>query len=454
MRTRFLALYTVLTPFVTLTAVAQGYPDQQFIMRIDSLVQNIESSDGIMQSPDGTCITLRDDRTQGFAIFRPQTSTQPYNQGLPSWNGTAPDANSSFLVQMRFPYGGGWSPWLTVGFWKRYWWSSYGVTSYGGGYVDIDYVKLSSYVSSWQFKVTLMRSGLEVSSPTVHKISFFVSDSRTTASADISQIVSDAPDEIFVPTEFIYQYAVDPDIGGSICSPTSVAMILRSYNTSVDPLGFALDTRDPYYSIFGVWPRVVQNASEYGLDGAVTRYRSWSQAREVLAGGGRISMSVGPPLYAGHLMMLAGFSSGGDPIVHDPARSDGYAYVYDKTQLSRSWFEKGGVAYTFYPSDTGPLSTDPYPATASVPREILLSQNYPNPFNPATLIRFQLPAQCRVSVKVFDLVGNEVAVLVDAERHAGTYTEMFNASGLASGVYFYRLQAGGLSETRTMHLIR
>ena len=94
-------------------------------------------------------------------------------------------------------------------------------------------------------------------------------------------------------------------------------MALFSYDIEVDPLEFARDTRDPYYGIFGIWPRVVQHASEYGLDGAVTRYRSWSEAREVLAANGRIVISVGPPLYAGHLMMLAGFTDEGNPIVQD-----------------------------------------------------------------------------------------------------------------------------------------
>ena len=231
-------------------------------------------------------------------------------------------------------------------------------------------------------------------------------------------------------------------------------MILRSYGIPVDPLQFARDTHDPYYDMFGIWPRVVENASEYGLDGAVTRYRSWSQAREVLASGGRIVMSVGPPLYPGHLMMLAGFSAFGDPIVHDPAQSDGYAYIFDKTDLSRSWFEKGGVAYTFYPVDTGALAVEHPLAAGALPEGFRLSQNYPNPFNPTTSIRFQLPEGGRVVLRVFDVVGNEISTLLDEERPAGSHTVMFDGSRLASGVYFYRLQSGSAVETRRMHLIR
>ena len=266
--------------------------------------------------------------------------------------------------------------------------------------------------------------------------------------------MNDNPPEIFVPTDFIYQYGVDPDIGGSICSPTSVSMILRSYDIPVDPLQFARDTYDPYHNMFGVWPRVVENAAEYGLDGSVMRYRTWSQARDVLAGGGRISISVGPPLYSGHLMMLAGFSASGDPIVHDPAQAGGYAYIFDKTDLSRSWFEKGGIAYTFYPEETGPLAVEEPGAAGELPEGFLLLQNYPNPFNPSTAIRFQVPARGHVTLRVFDVVGHEVATLLDEDVPSGSHVVRFDASGLASGVYFYRLQSGASVATKSMHLIK
>jgi hypothetical protein len=229
-------------------------------------------------------------------------------------------------------------------------------------------------------------------------------------------------------------------------------MILRSYNIPVDPLQFALDTHDPYFDMFGIWPRVVQNASEYGVDGAVTRYRSWSQAREVLTNGGRISMSVGPPLYSGHLMMLAGFTANGDPIVHDPARSNGYAYLFSKSDLSHSWFDKGGVAYTFYPAVVTAVSVD---RTANLLAEgFRLHQNYPNPFNPTTVVSYQIPVASEVKLVVYDLLGREVSMLVSERKLPGRYEVLFDATALASGVYLYRLTAGVLVQTRRMVLVR
>ncbi len=432
---------------------AQNYPDQQYLLKIDSIFSNIESNDGIELSSDGKSIKLQDGIINGYVILKPQYSQSPFNEGLPSWNGTAPDNNSGFKVQMRFPYGSTWSPWLTVGYWKSNIWSSYGSTSYGGGYIDYDYVKLNSYQSSWQFKIIMTRTSAAQPSPTLHALSFYVSDSRTTSSVNITNIVNDNPAEIFIPTEFIYQYGVDPVIGGDICSPTSVSMILKSYSIDVDPYQFALDTRDPYFNIFGIWPRVVQNASEFGLDGAVTRYRTWSEARQVLANGGRIAMSVGQPLYTGHLFMLAGFTAEGKPIVHDPAKSNGYSYVYNKTSISQSWFNKGGVSYTFYPAGSYPTSVENSLENLSVD-EFTLYQNYPNPFNPSTSISFSLPQAGQTKISVYDMLGREVTVLINDFLESGIHTTSFNGSGLSSGVYIYRIESGGFVKAKQMILLK
>lgn len=83
-----------------------------------------------------------------------------------------------------------------------------------------------------------------------------------------------------------------------------------------------------------------------------------------------------------------------------------------------------------------------------------LSQNYPNPFNPSTVIGYQLPAAGNVTLKVYDLLGREIASLVNEEKPAGEYEVEFNAGGLSSGVYFYRLKAGENVETKKMLLIR
>ena len=89
-----------------------------------------------------------------------------------------------------------------------------------------------------------------------------------------------------------------------------------------------------------------------------------------------------------------------------------------------------------------------------IPSVFSLSQNYPNPFNPTTKISYQLPSNNFVTLKVYDVLGNEVAALVNEQQPAGKYEVQFDASGLGSGIYFYKLNAGSLVETRKMVLMK
>jgi len=88
-----------------------------------------------------------------------------------------------------------------------------------------------------------------------------------------------------------------------------------------------------------------------------------------------------------------------------------------------------------------------------------LSQNYPNPFNPVTKIKFEIPDQVRhdnalVTLKVYDILGREIATLVNEEKPAGEYEVEFNAANLPSGIYFYQLRAGQFTETKKMILLK
>ncbi len=83
-----------------------------------------------------------------------------------------------------------------------------------------------------------------------------------------------------------------------------------------------------------------------------------------------------------------------------------------------------------------------------------LSQNYPNPFNPTTRIGFQIPKTGFVSLKIFDLLGKEVAGLVNEEKQAGNYEVTWNAAGFSSGLYFYQLRAGNYFITKKMVIVK
>ncbi|MEN8193775.1 MAG: T9SS type A sorting domain-containing protein, partial [Bacteroidota bacterium] len=87
-------------------------------------------------------------------------------------------------------------------------------------------------------------------------------------------------------------------------------------------------------------------------------------------------------------------------------------------------------------------------------KEYSLSQNYPNPFNPSTVINFSLPENGLVTLKIYNILGEEVAEVINNVKAAGNYKVSFNASNLASGMYIYQIQAGKFSAAKKMMLIK
>jgi Tfp pilus assembly protein PilX len=93
-----------------------------------------------------------------------------------------------------------------------------------------------------------------------------------------------------------------------------------------------------------------------------------------------------------------------------------------------------------------------------VPGSFKLNQNYPNPFNPVTIINYQLQSSSDVKLTVYDVLGKEIETLINKKQSAGSYNITFNATGLASGIYYYRIEALSLDEnfiqTRKMMILK
>lgn len=109
-------------------------------------------------------------------------------------------------------------------------------------------------------------------------------------------------------------------------------------------------------------------------------------------------------------------------------------------QITNGTLHPGSV-FTLDDLAYGAASADVKLDGSGLPEKFSLHQNYPNPFNPTTTIRYELPRASYVQLEVFNMLGQQVATLVDGERAAGVYTAEFNAQNLSSGTYFYKLQA-------------
>jgi len=127
--------------------------------------------------------------------------------------------------------------------------------------------------------------------------------------------------------------------------------------------------------------------------------------------------------------------------------------VAPRTPGESRWRDPSRGAYKFSITDLKGTITD-ITEVAELPTDFKLEQNYPNPFNPTTTIRYSLPQANTVSLTVFNMLGQRVATLVNAQQSAGTYSVNFNAANLSSGVYFYRLQSGKQVSVQKMLLLK
>ena len=148
-----------------------------------------------------------------------------------------------------------------------------------------------------------------------------------------------------------------------------------------------------------------------------------------------------------------------DPHVGWPQQNkmgDYFDMISDNEGVSLAWAGTfNGEEDVYYSRiNQTPVSVSNGQKGNQLPENFSLSQNYPNPFNPSTTIKYQLPQAEFVSLKVFDVLGDEIATLVKEEKSSGSYDVEFKAENLPSGTYFYKLQAGNFVETKKMVLIK
>ena len=204
-----------------------------------------------------------------------------------------------------------------------------------------------------------------------------------------------------------------------------------------------------------------------GTNSVRVNYQSWG-GFDILSGSWSALVNIDPTLYdtlrfsvypTKHFDIAIGFYVNAETIISPPPnRWTNYAIAVPRTPFSRFYFasqtSNSRTAYFDNIRFTGKRALAKEPAFATQPQEFKLEQNFPNPFNPRTMIGYAIPQTEHVSLKIYDALGKEVATLVDEQKEAGTYRVAFDATSIASGTYFYRLQAGDHMAVRKLMLVK
>ncbi len=232
------------------------------------------------------------------------------------------------------------------------------------------------------------------------------------------------------------EHGLDPDsyenwMGGAgqpytVWTGANAGPFANPYTVDNDPLHYLMYT-------------LHQQTNHFGSNGPYE-----SCGNDILGGGGRPAEIT--------FLQNAGLSSYGLPVCGDPFSTQNLENIRDHT-FPYAIRATAGLLYWFA-RETGLITVDVSEHGSDTPLQFSLGQNYPNPFNPETSIRYQLSMDNFVSLRVYDLLGRQIALLVNEEKPAGQYTIRFNANGLSGGVYFYTLQAGDFSRTRKLLLIK
>ena len=301
------------------------------------------------------------------------TTSFPFSEAVPSWNATTP-AGTWIEAQIRARVGTRWTRWYNMGVWtsaqgsvKRH---SVSGQADSDAYVDVDTLKIGRRVTprtatAYQLKLRLF-SASRASQPSVENAAVVVSGTPTTPGGLQPGNPANWDTLLRVPecSQMVY-----PDGGEVWCSPTSVAMVLNYWQGQSGACAAGVRAAvsgvyDRIYDGHGNWPfnAAYAYAAGRGLEAYVTRFTSLAQAEEWVAAGVPVIMSISwrrgelagapVPVSNGHLVVLVGFDTRGNPIINDPAAASNadVRRTYRRGQLEPAWLRgSGGTVYLIYP---------------------------------------------------------------------------------------------------------
>ena len=256
---------------------------------------------------------------------------------------------------------------------------------------------------------------------------------------------------------------INPDGTYTIHIPHDTTDLMAFQNDEVSSLNFV----PTYYPSTIYWQNaghIYTDTNITGADISVFRISNDGQSHGIISGGvflntplSSLSGLANAYLYAriGNIYKGYSVSASSGAYIIDSLPQGFYQIICNRmgypTQTKYLYLgniNRGNINFYFGPILTGTQEGN------EIPTEYSLAQNYPNPFNPATTFKFSVPAASHVKLTLFDLLGREVAVLVNSEFNPGVYKLDWNASNYSSGVYFYRIEAGDFIETKKMVLMK
>ncbi|MGI5835656.1 MAG: peptidase C39 family protein [Chloroflexota bacterium] len=282
----------------------------------------------------------------------------PFNDAVLSWNAETPKGTLA-RFDLRVRSGRQWSGWYGMGEW-----SSQGGRSLGGsadalGAVNIDTLKLNQPADALQYRV-ILKSSTPGETPIVRQISVVYADlSRGLIGPQLSRPEGGARD-LDVPQRS--QLDEDPSVARTICSPTSLAMVLQYWGLEKSVAEVYAGVRDRTTGIYGNWPLNTAYAGANGFRARVDRFYSVVQLEQEIAAGRPVIVSVAygagelagaaAPSTDGHLIVVRGFTADGDVIVNDPIApsSRSVRLVYNREQFQKVWLRSGGIVYLVQPA--------------------------------------------------------------------------------------------------------
>lgn len=284
-----------------------------------------------------------------------------FTELLPSWNVDSPPG-TSFRVDVRVGRraDGSWSPWLLIGDWgtpvqPRY-------TRFEGGQVAIDVFESQEPWDRAQLRIEGTGGPGAIA---LHRASLAFTDKRGLAARVAAAALEEWPAPVALRVPVRSQREEHPRLAGSVCSPTSTAMVMEFNGVDVPTASFAAEVLDPTHDIYGNWSRAVQGAFSHGVPGSLVRVSSWQAVAEFLRRRVPLVASIraaegelrGAPYAqsAGHLLVVTGLGPAGQVYVNDPAadRPGDVRRTYLREDLETCWLAKGGVAYAFDPVEPG-----------------------------------------------------------------------------------------------------